>query len=328
MGGDAVRRVRGGLIGEATDPGSSAGCGGFGLVFPRGSVNLFDEQGRSDTPGVAAIRLAPPFGRRGVVTVSIVVEHFHKTYGPTIAVEGVSFAVAPGEILGLVGPNGAGKTTTLRALAGILAPTRGRLLVAGHDVVRDPVAAKAALAYVPDDPNLFESLTVWEHLRFVASAYRVKDWAPAAEDLLGQFELTGKRDALVSELSRGMRQKVAICCGYLHDPRVILLDEPLTGLDPRGIRTMQASIRNRAESGAAVMVSSHLLSLVEDLCTTVLILHRGRMLLHGSLAGLRRQIDEGGRTETLEDLFFRLTESDAPPIEKGASDPAEAGAEV
>ncbi len=241
--------------------------------------------------------------------MSIVVEDFHKTYDRTVAVEGISFQIRPGEILGLVGPNGAGKTTTMRALAGILAPTRGRLLVDGHDVVRDAVAAKAALAYVPDNPNLFESLTVWEHLQFVASAYRVRDWKPKAESLLSQFELVPKRDALASELSRGMRQKVAICCGYLHDPRAILLDEPLTGLDPRGIRTMQDSIRLRAESGAAIMVSSHLLSLVEDLCTTVLILHRGRMLVHGSLGELQREIDESGRAETLEELFFRLTES-------------------
>ncbi len=256
--------------------------------------------------------------------MSIVVEQFHKNYDRTVAVQGVSFSVASGEILGLVGPNGAGKTTTMRALAGILRPSRGRLLVDGHDVVAAPVAAKAALAYVPDDPNLFESLTVWEHLRFIASAYRVKNWQPAAETLLDQFELTVKRDALVSELSRGMRQKVAICCGYLHNPRAILLDEPLTGLDPRGIRTMQSSIRRRAEQGAAVMVSSHLLSLVEDLCTTILILHHGRMLLHGNLAGLRRQIDESGRTETLEELFFRLTESDG----HGATDPEKAVAEV
>src|SRR5262249_55230729 len=148
--------------------------------------------------------------------VSIVVEDFHKTYGGTVAVAGITFAVPPGEILGLVGPNGAGKTTTLRALAGILAPTRGRLEVAGHDLAREPAAAKAALAYVPDDPRLFDHLTVWEHLRFIAELYRVPDWRPQAEGLLRQFELTEKRDALTSELSRGMRQKVAICCGYLH----------------------------------------------------------------------------------------------------------------
>lgn len=244
--------------------------------------------------------------------MSIVVEDFHKSYDQTVAVSGISFRVAPGEILGLVGPNGAGKTSTLRALAGILAPTRGRLVIDGHDVVRDPVAAKSALAYVPDDPNLFDSLTVWEHLRFVASAYRVRDWSAGAEGLLERFELTPKRDALASELSRGMRQKVAICCGYLHEPKAILLDEPLTGLDPRGIRTMQDSIRERAEAGAAVIVSSHLLSLVEDLCTTVLVLHRGRVLVHGGLDDLRREAGEGGRGETLEELFFRLTEAAEP----------------
>lgn len=247
--------------------------------------------------------------------VSILVEGFHKNYDGTVAVEGISFGVAPGEILGLVGPNGAGKTTTMRALAGILAPTCGQLRIDGHDVVDEPVAAKSALAYVPDDPNLFESLTVWEHLRFIASAYRVRDWSGRALELLSQFELTSKRDALASELSRGMRQKVAICCGYLHDPKAILLDEPLTGLDPRGIRTMQDSIRNRAERGAAVMISSHLLSLVEDLCTTVLILHKGRMLVHGNLADIRRKIDEEGRHESLEDLFFRLTESSESPVD-------------
>ena len=240
--------------------------------------------------------------------MSIVVEDYHKAYGEFVAVQGISFRVEPGEILGLVGPNGAGKTSTLRALAGILSPTRGRLLIDGHDIVVEPVAAKSRLAYVPDDPNLFESLTVWEHLQFIASAYRVADWKPKAESLLEQFELTAKREALASELSRGMRQKVAICCGYLHDPKAIFLDEPLTGLDPRGIRTMQDSVRRRAEAGAAVMISSHLLSLVEDLCTSVLILHRGRTLVHGSLPELRRRMDEEGRHETLEALFFRLTE--------------------
>lgn len=244
--------------------------------------------------------------------MSIVVEDFHKNYGGTIAVAGITFRIAPGEILGLAGPNGAGKTTTMRTLAGILAPTRGRLMIDGHDVVLEPVAAKSALAYVPDDPHLFESLTVWEHLRFIASAYRVRDWTPRAEALLDQFELTGKRDALASELSRGMRQKVAICCGYLHEPKAILLDEPLTGLDPRGIRTMQDSIRLRAGQGTAIMVSSHLLSLVQDLCTTILILHKGRMLVHGSLADLRRRVVEEGGNDSLEDLFFRLTEGNAP----------------
>ncbi len=244
--------------------------------------------------------------------MSIVVEDFHKNYGETVAVAGLTFQVSAGEILGLVGPNGAGKTTTLRALAGILTPTRGRLAIAGHDLVREPIAAKAALAYVPDEPRLFELLTVWEHFRFVAAAYRLQGWQERAESLLTQFELTEKRDALAGELSRGMRQKVAICCGYLHEPQAVLLDEPLTGLDPRGIRTMKDSVVQRSTMGTAFIVSSHLLSLVEDLCTTVLILHRGRPALHGNLADLRRELREGGQQESLEQMFFRLTEEPAP----------------
>jgi ABC-2 type transport system ATP-binding protein len=244
--------------------------------------------------------------------VSIVVEDYHKTYGETVAVAGLSFTVEPGEILGLVGPNGAGKTTTLRALAGILRPTRGRLLIDGHDLAVDPIRAKAALAYVPDDPKLFDQLTVWEHLRFMAEVYGLSDWKGEAESLLQQFELTEKRNALTSELSRGMRQKIAICCAYLHEPRAILLDEPLTGLDPRGIRTMKDSVRGRAQGGTAIIISSHLLSLVEDLCTSVLILHRGRQLLRMRLDDLRREVNESGRQETLEDLFFRLTEGTGP----------------
>ena len=249
----------------------------------------------------------------GAVALSIVVEDYHKIYGETVAVQGISFRVEPGEVLGLIGPNGAGKTTTLRALAGILTPTRGRIIVAGHDLAIDPVAAKQALCYVPDDPKLFDTLTVWEHFRFIASAYRLDDgWTERAETLLDQFELTEKKGALASELSRGMRQKVAIGCGFLHDPTAILLDEPLTGLDPRGIRTMKQTVRARADAGASVMVSSHLLSLVEDICTSVLMFHRGRVILSGTLEQLARTAAEEGRSETLEDLFLRLTEADKP----------------
>jgi ABC-2 type transport system ATP-binding protein len=243
--------------------------------------------------------------------MAIAVEDYHKHYGSTVAVAGISFRVAPGEVLGLVGPNGAGKTTTLRALAGILSPTRGRLSIAGRDLAREPVAAKAALAYVPDEPKLFDQLTVWEHFRFIASAYRLHDWTGRADALLSQFELQDKRNTLTAELSRGMRQKVAICCGYLHQPQAVLLDEPMTGLDPRGIRTMKDSIHELARGGTSFIVSSHLLSLVEDLCTTVLILHRGRQVVHGNLADLRVQVTQSGRQESLEELFFRLTE---PPL--------------
>jgi ABC-2 type transport system ATP-binding protein len=241
------------------------------------------------------------------------VQEYHKAYRETIAVDGLSFEVPAGAILGLVGPNGAGKTTTLRALAGIIRPTRGRLWVAGHDVVNDPVAAKRELAYIPDDPKLFDALTIWEHLQFIASAYRVADFAPKGEALLRQFELEEKRNTMAQELSRGMRQKVAICCAYLHDPRAILFDEPLTGLDPYAIRTLKASIAERAAGGAAVMVSSHLLSLVEDLCTHLLILNRGKCLFSGTLDEARSRYAGLQGDASLEEVFFRATEQVRTP---------------
>jgi ABC-2 type transport system ATP-binding protein len=244
--------------------------------------------------------------------VSIVVEDFHKCYGPFVAVRGLSFRVEPGEVMGLVGPNGAGKTTTLRTLAGILRPTQGRLIIDGHDLGRAPVAAKKATAYMPDEPRLFDQLTVWEHLRFVASAYGLRDWEGLAGSLLDQFELASRRHALAGELSRGMRQKVAICCGYLHRPRAVLLDEPMTGLDPRGIRTMKESILLQARTGAAFLISSHLLSVVEGLCTSVVIMDRGRAVRVGKIADLRRQLVEDEREESLEELFFRLIDAPAP----------------
>ncbi len=238
----------------------------------------------------------------------IVVDHYSKTYRDQPAVDGLSFDVQPGQILGLLGPNGAGKTTTMRAIAGIIPPSDGRLVVGGHDVQIDPVAAKKMLAYVPDDPKLFDALTVWEHFQFVASAYDVSNYREPAEKLLAQFELAEHRNKLASELSRGMRQKVAICAAYLHEPKALLVDEPLTGLDPHGIRTMKQSLRDRAAAGAAVVISSHLLQLVEDLCSHLLILHRGKRLFFGPLADARRTFAGIGQDESLEEVFFRATE--------------------
>ncbi|HEY0982344.1 ABC transporter ATP-binding protein [Schlesneria sp.] len=236
------------------------------------------------------------------------VEGYEKSYGNTIAVRGLTFDVAAGSVLGIVGPNGAGKTTTMRALAGIIHPSAGRLMVAGHDVVADPMAAKKELAFIPDEPQLFDVLTVWEHLEFTASVYRMNDFREEAERLLEQFELTEKRNTIAQELSRGMRQKVAICCGYLHQPKAIIFDEPLTGLDPRGIRTLKTSIRERAANGAAIMVSSHLLDLIDDLCSHLLILHRGESLFQGTIAEAKSRLESAGDNTSLEDIFFEFTE--------------------
>jgi ABC-2 type transport system ATP-binding protein len=228
-----------------------------------------------------------------------------RSYGDFRAVEGLDFRVAPGEVLGLVGPNGAGKTTTLRCLAGILPPTAGTVRICGKDVQREAVEAKRALAYLPDEPRLFEYLTVWEHLNFTARLYQVTDWETEGRGLLETLELSGKESALPGELSRGMKQKLSIACGFLHRPALVLLDEPLTGLDPLGIRRMKEALRRRAESGAALVLSSHLLPLVEELCHRVLILAKGRQVAYGTVAEIRAQAGAPGGS--LEDLFLAIT---------------------
>jgi ABC-2 type transport system ATP-binding protein len=264
---------------------------------------------RIENPGYSPQTPATGTGERPRPVICV--EDYHKTYGETVAVDGLSFQVEAGQILGLVGPNGAGKTTTLKAIAGIIPPTRGRLSVAGFDLAVDPVPAKQRLAYIPDDPKLFESLTPMEHLEFIAATYGVDGLAEKARGLLEAFELTERKDSLAQELSRGMRQKVAICCGYLHDPAAILFDEPLTGLDPRAIRTLKRTIVEKAGQGAAVIISSHLLALVEDMCSHLLILERGKRRFWGTMADLRQTYDDLTGDATLEEIFFRATEGDA-----------------
>jgi ABC-2 type transport system ATP-binding protein len=241
----------------------------------------------------------------------IEVSGYSKAFGDTVAVSDLTFEVRPGEIVGLVGPNGAGKTTTLRAIAGILRPDAGTLRVAGHDLAKDPVEAKRSLAYVPDTPHPFELLTVVEHLRFTALAYKVEGAEARFDDLLREMALFEKRDVLAPALSRGMQQKLAIACAFLHEPKAILLDEPLTGLDPRAIRDMRDSIVARARAGSAVLLSSHLLELVERLCDRVLILHRGRRLAFGTLEEIRAAAAARGDA-SLEEVFFAVTDPGTP----------------
>jgi len=248
--------------------------------------------------------------RNPYISVVIEVSGLTKLYGDTVAVDELTFRVAPGEVMGLVGPNGAGKTTTLRSLSGITLPTRGSIRIAGASLATDARGAKAALAFVPDEPQLFDYLTVDEHLRFMARLYQVTDASARTGPLLAELELLDKRHALPAELSRGMRQKLAIACGLLHSPRALLLDEPLTGLDPAGIRKMKATIAQRARAGTAVVLSSHLLHLVEELCTHILVLQRGRRVAYGPIASILAERPElAGRG--LEDVFLAIT-GDAP----------------
>jgi ABC-2 type transport system ATP-binding protein len=235
------------------------------------------------------------------------VDHLRRSYGDFTAVDDLSFEVAGGEIVGLIGPNGAGKTTTLRSLAGILRPTSGRVVIDGHDIVEDAIAAKRALAFMPDEPHLFEYLTVEEHLRLTARLYAVADFDAKARALLEELELTGKERSLPGELSRGMRQKVVIACGLVRTPAVLLFDEPLTGLDPIGIRRMRETIVARGRAGASVLVSSHLLHLVEEICTRVIIMHHGRKIADGTVAELASRADLAAADSNLEQIFLRVT---------------------
>jgi ABC-2 type transport system ATP-binding protein len=230
-----------------------------------------------------------------------------KLYGDFEAVRDLSFTVRPGDVLGLVGPNGAGKTTTLRCIAGIIPPSGGRVSIAGHDLAADAIGAKRSLAFFSDEPRLFEYLTVRQHLAFVARIYGVANHEALAEPLLEEFEIADKADDLPSKLSRGMKQKLAIACGLLHAPRVLFFDEPLTGLDPLGIRRMKKSIVQRAQSGCAVVLSSHLLHLLEEVCTHVLILKRGTKIANGTLGEVAAEFSRGEAGVDLEEVFIRAT---------------------
>jgi ABC-2 type transport system ATP-binding protein len=243
-----------------------------------------------------------------------------KCYGEFTAVRNLSFAVQAGEVMGLVGPNGAGKTTTLRCCTGVIPPTHGSVRIAGADLGSDPVGAKRQLAFFPDEPRLFDYLTVWQHLVFVARLYGVADFATRGRTLLDELEILDKRDLLPGELSRGMKQKLAIACGLLHSPRVVFFDEPLTGLDPAGIRRMKDTMRRLAREGAAIILSSHLLVLLEEVCTHVLILKQGEKIADGSLADVHRRFAQQPDA-SLEDVFFTATGEDRiPPL---LGDPSE-----
>ncbi len=238
----------------------------------------------------------------------ILVQGLTRRYGDQVAVRDLAITLAPGEILGLVGPNGAGKTTTLRSISGVLPLQEGRIVIAGHDLETDPALAKKGLAWVPDEPHPFDALTVWEHLEFTASVYGVEGWEAKGAALLEQFELDQKRDALGSELSRGMRQKLAFCCAWLSEPRLLLLDEPLSGLDPRGIRAARQAIRDLANTGVGVILSSHLLELIEALADRLLILHEGSAIFTGTLQEAHANLapeTKGG----LEEIFLHVTEN-------------------
>ena len=233
-----------------------------------------------------------------------------RRYGTFTAVDGLSLQVRPGEILGFLGPNGAGKTTTLRVCAGLLAPDAGEVRIAGIPLARSPLPARAAMGFVPDQPFLYDRLSAVEFLELIAALYDVPPDVAArrSAELLERLELTAAAGDLIETYSLGMRQKISLAASLLHDPRLLMLDEPLIGLDPHGARTLKDLLRERAARGSGVLVSTHLLEVAERLCDRVVILQRGRKVAEGTLEELRGP----GSAATLEDVFLELTREESP----------------
>ena len=234
-----------------------------------------------------------------------------KHYGQHIAVHQLDLTVPRGELFGFIGPNGAGKTTTIRMIGGILAPTRGRIRIAGLDMARQPVAAKHKIGFIPDRPFLYEKLTAMEFMQFTADVYRVNHGRlhVRAMDLLERFALADWADELIESFSHGMKQRLIMCAALLHDPEVIVVDEPMVGLDPVAIRMVKDMFRDLATRGVTFFMSTHTLAVAEDICDRIGIIHRGQMIAQGNLEDLRRKV-RGGAAD-LEAVFLNLTEAAA-----------------
>ncbi|MEJ2503750.1 MAG: ABC transporter ATP-binding protein [Gemmatimonadota bacterium] len=230
-----------------------------------------------------------------------------KRYGKFTAVQPLDLQVARGEMFGFLGPNGAGKTTTIRMLTGVLRPTAGRVFIGGHDVGATPALAKALVGYIPDRPFLYEKLTGREFLRFVSGLWGL-DGARSdsrADELLELFELTGWKDTLVESYSHGMRQKLLISSALVHGPRLIVVDEPMVGLDPKAARMIKDLLRTFVDQGGTVFLSTHTLEVAEALCDRIAIIQDGRIRALGTMAELRAEAEAGAAG--LEEVFLRLT---------------------
>ena len=230
-----------------------------------------------------------------------------KRYGKFTAVDHVNLHVTRGELFGFLGPNGAGKTTTLRMIAGILQPTEGSIEIAGLDLARNPLEIKAKLGFIPDRPYVYDKLTGAEFLRFVAALYGQEGEAVERrmDELLNLFELADWKNELVESYSHGMRQKLIISSSLVHRPELIVVDEPMVGLDPKGARFLKDLFRAFVDRGGTVLMSTHTLGVAEAMCDRIAIIQSGRIVGLGTMDELRRQHSAGDAS--LEDLFLKLT---------------------
>jgi len=240
----------------------------------------------------------------------IKIENLTKTFGPCKAVDALNLDIAPGEIFGFLGPNGAGKTTTVKILSGIMKPTSGRVLVGGHDVVKDPLAAKRVLAYIPDEPFVYPKLTGFEFLRFVGDIYSIpyEEQKERIPGLLELFELTAQSGELLEAWSHGMKQKLLIASVLLRKPKVVLFDEPTVGLDPKSIRRFKSLLLEIAGQGTAVFMCTHILDMAEKLCTSLGIIYAGRLIARGTVAEVKKMASGARADRSLEEVFLELTE--------------------
>jgi len=227
-----------------------------------------------------------------------------KYFGKTKAVDGLSFSLSEGEVVGLLGPNGAGKTTTLKCIVGLLRKAEGTITIDGMDHRSD--VARAKLAYIPEVPDIYEGLTVWDHLKFIALAYNLRGWEKRANDLIQRFDLMEKRNELGMHLSKGMKQKTMICCALLHDPDVLLFDEPLIGLDPKAVHELKEVFMDLKALGKSLLISTHMLDTAQNLCDRVLVMKSGKLIAEGTIDDLRKRV-QAAQESTLEELFLEIT---------------------
>jgi ABC-2 type transport system ATP-binding protein len=229
-----------------------------------------------------------------------------KDYGTTIAVSDLSLNVASGEIYGFIGPNGAGKTTTIRLMGGIIAPTSGKVIIDGYDMAKNPVGAKQIIGFVPDRPFLYEKLTGREFLKFSSDLYSVNSdiFEQKSESLLKQFALWDWANEIIEAYSHGMKQRLIIAAALLHDPKVLIIDEPMVGLDPTGVRMVKDILRKLAENNVTIFLSTHTLSIAEDLCHRIGVIHKGTLLAQGTLPELNETAKTG--EAKLEEVFLNL----------------------
>jgi ABC-2 type transport system ATP-binding protein len=234
-----------------------------------------------------------------------------KRYGDFVAVKPLDLEVAEGEVLGFLGPNGAGKTTTLRMLTGLLLPTDGGVWVGGHDMLRDPLRAKALIGFIPDRPYLYEKLTAFEFLKFVAGLQRMTKAVAARkiEEMLTLFELIERSQSLVESFSHGMKQRLVFAAALLSEPKLLVVDEPMVGLDPKGMRLVKRVFSEICkQQGMTVFLSTHTLEVAEALCHRIGIMYRGELIALGDMETLRRKLGQGAGGDRLEEVFFKLTE--------------------